>query len=86
MAELGDENMEIIVCPNDSMFYKDKNKGDLEVGNPRFLLYIKNKTYSCTTIDFPQRHHLVKKSQTPDYQQVLILLHIYDILKGTISV
>ncbi len=63
-----------------------KNKGDLEVGNPRFLLYIKNKTYSCTTIDFPQRHHLVKKSQTPDYQQVLILLHIYDILKGTISV
>ena len=63
-----------------------QNKGDLEVGNPRFLLYIKNKTYSCTTIDFPQRHHLVKKSQTPDYQQVLILLHIYDILKGTISV
>ena len=63
-----------------------KNKGDLEVGNPRFLLYIKNKTYSCTTIDFPQRHHLVKKSQTPDYQQVLILLHICDILKGTISV
>ena len=63
-----------------------KNKGDLEVGNPRFLLYIKNKTSSCTTIDFPQRHHLVKKSQTPDYQQVLILLHIYDILKGTISV
>ena len=63
-----------------------QNKGDLEVGNPRFLLYIKNKTYSCTTIDFPQRHHLVKKSQTSDYQQVLILLHIYDILKGTISV
>ena len=27
-----------------------KNKGDLEVGNPRFLLYIKKKTYSCTTI------------------------------------
>ena len=27
-----------------------QNKGDLEVGNPRFLLYIKNKTYSCTTI------------------------------------
>ncbi len=24
--------------------------------------------YSRTTIDFPQRHHLVKKSQIPDYQ------------------
>ena len=94
----------------------DKNNGDLEVGNPCFLLYIKNKTYSCTTIrlqlydytcygcttielwlynyrgysrttiDFPQRHHLVKKSQTPDYQRVSILLHICDILKETISV
>ena len=76
----------------------DKNNGDLEVGNPCFLLHIKNKTYSCTTIklqlydytcygcttvelwsynyrgygrttiDFPQRHLLVKKSQTSDYQ------------------
>ena len=85
-------------------------------GNPCFLLYIKKKTYSCTTIklqlydytcygcttvelwlynyrgysrttiDFPQRYHLVKKSQTPDYQQVLFPIHIYDILKGTISV
>ena len=33
--------------------------------------------YSRTTTDFPQRHHLVKKSQTSDYQQVSILLHIY---------
>ena len=55
-------------------------------GNSCFLLYIKNKTYSCTTIDFPQRHHLVKKSQTSDYQQVLVPLHICDILKETISV
>ena len=94
----------------------DKNKGDLEVGNPRFLPYIKKKTYSCTTIklqlydytcygcttielwlynyrgysrttiEFPQRNHLVKKSQIPDYQRVSILLHICDILKETISV
>ena len=86
------------------------------VGNPRFLPYIKKKTYSCTTIklqlydytcydcttvelwlynyrgysrttiDFPQRHLLVKKSQTPDYQQVLVPLHICDILKEIISV
>ena len=64
----------------------DKNKGDLEVGNPCFLLYIKNKTYSCTTIDFPQRYHLARKSQTSDYQQVPIRLHICNILKETISV
>ena len=79
----------------------DKNKGDLEVGNPCFLLYIKNKTYSCTTIklqlynyrgysrttiDFPQRYHLVKKLQISDYQQVPSFLHIYNILKETISV
>ena len=85
-------------------------------GNSCFLLAIKNKTYSCTTIklqlydytcygcttielwlynyrgysrttiDFPQRHHLVKKSQTSDYQRVSILLHICDILKETISI
>ncbi len=63
-----------------------KNKGDLEVGNPRFLLYIKNKTYSCTTIDFPQRHHLARKPQVSDYQYLSYFLHIYDILKEIISV
>ena len=42
--------------------------------------------YSRTTIDFPQRHHLVKKSQISDYQQVFIPLHICDILKEIISV
>ena len=41
--------------------------------------------YKRQTIDFPQRHHLVKKPQTSDYQQVLISLHICDILKETIS-
>ena len=95
---------------------KNKNKGNERQEIPVFLLYIKNKTYSCTTIklqlydytcygcttvelwsynyrgysrttiDFPQRHFLVKKSQTSDYQQVPAFLHICDILKETISV
>lgn len=38
----------------------DKNKGDWETETPYFLLSIRNKTYSCTTIDFPPRHHPVK--------------------------
>ncbi|WP_228119451.1 hypothetical protein, partial [Segatella copri] len=42
--------------------------------------------YSRTTIDFSQRHHLVKKSQASDYQHLSDFLHIYDILKEIISV
>ena len=43
-------------------------------------------TYSCTTIDFPQRHHLARKPQVSDYQYLSYFLHIYDILKEIISV
>ena len=42
--------------------------------------------YGCTTIDFPQHHHLVKKSQASDYQHLSDFLHIYDILKEITSV
>ena len=48
-----------------------------------------NKFFTCTfstTIDFPQRRHLIKKSQVLDYQHLSYLLHIYDILKEIISV